>query len=75
MEKEAAEARIAAQMPIEQKRKLASIIVDNDETLEKLREKAVAVVQQLEKGAWIHKILLSPAGLVAAVALIWHLYC
>ena len=74
MEKEAAEARIAAQMPMEGKIRLAGIVVDNNGTIEELREKAAAVVERLQRGAWIHKILFSPAGLVLATALIWRFY-
>lgn len=70
----AAEARIAAQMPLEAKRKLASICLDNDGDHEALAAQVQQLVQRLWRRAWLHRVVLSPLGLVAAaaaIALLW----
>ena len=73
MTSEDAEARIAAQMPAEQKSKLADVILNNDGTLEELQTK-VAVIEQLQlrQGRWLHLILLSPIGVAATLSLLWR---
>jgi dephospho-CoA kinase len=73
MSQQDAEARIASQMPLEQKSKLADVVINNDGTLEELENK-VAVVEQLQlrRGRWLHSTAFSPAGVAIALILLWH---
>jgi len=71
---EDAEARIASQMPVQQKIKLADVIINNDGTLEELKTKVAAIEQMhLRQWRWLHKTLLSPAGIATMAALLWRL--
>ncbi len=70
----AVEARLAAQMPLAAKRRLASMVVDNDGSREQLAAQVEALVAALRQRAWAHRFLLSPPGLLAgaaAVAAAW----
>lgn len=71
----AADARIASQMPLHQKRQLADVVVDNDGSLEELQHKVDRLVGQLQRHAWLHQWLLSPLGLLAAAAVAWAVWC
>lgn len=70
--REAAEARIRAQMPLEQKATLANIIVNNDGSVEELRRQAEDVVQRLKRGSWLHLSLFSPAGALLLIFGAWR---
>jgi hypothetical protein len=64
----AADARIASQMPLERKRQLANIVVDNDGTLDELQAAVGALATSLTDGAWLHRYLLSPVGVTVALS-------
>ena len=64
----AAEARIAAQMPLERKRQLADAVLENDGSLEELRAAVARLEAALQRGAWVHRVLLSPVGVAAGLA-------
>jgi dephospho-CoA kinase len=49
IDKQAAMARIRSQMPIEKKRKLATIVIDNSSTLSDSRKRALAVFNRLKQ--------------------------
>lgn len=75
MTDEDAEARIASQMPVKQKSKLADLIINNDGSLEELQKKVEAVEQlQLKRGRWVHSTLFSPAGVVIVCGLLWRVF-
>ena len=67
-----ADARIASQMPLEEKLKLADVSLDNDGSLEALQRQVAALAARLRRHAWLHSLVLSPLGcgalLVAALA-------
>ncbi|MFK7897454.1 MAG: dephospho-CoA kinase [Myxococcota bacterium] len=46
-----AERRIAAQLPIDQKKEMADHVIDNSGTIEQTREQVVALVRRLTEGA------------------------
>eukprot|EP00887_Chlorella_sp_A99_P005667 scaffold1.g5667.t1 len=64
---EAAAARVAAQMPLERKRQLADIVVENDGSLAELEAAARGLAARLCRGGWAHT-LLSPPGLATLAA-------
>lgn len=75
----AVEARLAAQMPLAAKRRLASIVLDNDGSREQLAAQVGDLVAALQQRAWLHRYLLSPPGLLAGTAAVaaawawwWH---
>lgn len=68
LQPQAAAARIAAQMPLEQKRQLASIVLDNSGDMQHLRVQVQELAGRLQRGTWLHRTLLSPAGVVLAAA-------
>ena len=70
LDEAAARARVAAQMPLEQKRRLADVVVENEGGLQELQHRAQALAQQLRRGTWVHRLVLSPLGLAAAAALL-----
>lgn len=75
MAEEEAEARIASQMPVEQKLKLADVVINNDGTMEELREKVAVIEHQyLRRGRWVHMTLFSPVGVAAVAALLWRAF-
>ncbi|KAG2501253.1 hypothetical protein HYH03_001060 [Edaphochlamys debaryana] len=69
---ERALARIRSQMPLDAKRRLAGIVVENDGTEEELREKVGRLVERLRTGSRLWGLLTSPLvlalGAVAGVA-------
>ena len=74
LERAAAEARMAAQMPLEAKRRLADVVIENDRSLEALRAQVDALAARLQRHAWLHRWVLSPVGLLtgaAVAALLW----
>jgi dephospho-CoA kinase len=74
MAQEDAEARVASQMPVDQKLKLADVIINNDGTLEELKDKVIAIQQMhLQRWRWLHRTVLSPAGVATVGALLWRL--
>ncbi len=67
---EAAEARLAAQMPLDQKCALANVILENEGSEEALQQQVHILVEgRLRRHAWLHRMLLSPLGV--AVAVVW----
>jgi dephospho-CoA kinase len=64
----AAEARAAAQMLLERKRSLADVVIENDGSRQELAAQVRVLVRRLERRAWLHRLLLSPAGVAAACA-------
>lgn len=71
---EDAEARVASQMPEQKKVKLADVIINNDGTLGELKGKVAAIDQMhLQRWRWVHRTLLSPAGIATMGALLWRL--
>lgn len=75
LERAAAKARIAAQMPLGAKRRLADVVLENDGSPAELRQQVGQLVAALRRGAWLHCWLLSPPGLLGAAAaslLLWH---
>ncbi|KAL4431032.1 hypothetical protein ABPG75_006288 [Micractinium tetrahymenae] len=64
----AVEARLAAQMPLAAKRRLASLVLENDGSREQLAAQVDALVTALRQRAWAHRYLLSPPGLLAGAA-------
>lgn len=54
-------ARIRSQMPIERKKKLASIVIDNSGTRELTRKATLAVFRKLKKKAATHRSSTKPA--------------
>lgn len=73
LERAAAEARTAAQMPLAAKRRLADVTLENDGGLAELEQQVDALVAQLRRRQWLHR-LLSPLGVAAAaaLALLWR---
>ncbi len=63
-----ADARISSQMPLEAKRRLADVVLDNDGSLEQLRQQVEQLLRQLQRHAFLHTYLLSPVGLVVGAA-------
>lgn len=74
MQRAAAEARVAAQMPLEAKRRLADAVIDNDGSPQQLAAQVERLAAALRRRAWLHRWLLSPAGVLAAAAAaaLWH---
>ena len=71
---EAAAARVAAQMPLEQKRKLADVVLENDGGVEELQRQVQELAGgRLRRRRWLHCTLLSPAGAAVAAALLLKL--
>lgn len=68
MAREAAAARVAAQMPTERKRDMADAVLENDGSVEELRAQVAQLARRLRRGAWLHRTLLSPAGAALAAA-------
>jgi dephospho-CoA kinase len=69
----AADSRIAAQMPLAAKRRLADVVLHNDgDGLEQLQAQVEQLARQLRRQAWLHRYLLSPVGLLAAAAAAWY---
>lgn len=68
LERAAADARIASQMPLEAKRRRAHVVLQNDGSAEELRRQVELLVAALRRRAWVHRWLLSPVGLLAAAA-------
>lgn len=64
----AAQARIAAQMPVEAKRRLAGVVLENDGTQQELRAQVEQLVRRLRRHAWLHQCVLSPVGLLGTTA-------
>jgi hypothetical protein len=62
-----AEAKVAAQMPLEEKLWRAELVITNsaDTTLEDLNRQVEAVRVRLRRGALLPGLLLSPVGLAA----------
>lgn len=52
LSKEDAEARIKAQMPMQDKVKMANVIIDNTGDLKQLEEQVAKAVETVKKGAW-----------------------
>lgn len=75
LERAAAEARMAAQMPLEAKRRRADIVLENDGSLQELDKQVEALVARLQRHAWLHRWVLSPVGLLvgaaAAAGVLW----
>ena len=59
---------MASQMPLERKRQLADIVVENDGTLEELQSDIAGLTARLKSGAWLHRWVLSPVGLTVGLA-------
>lgn len=74
LEAAAAEARIASQMPLADKRRLADVTLDNDGSPAELEHQVHALAARLQRHAWLHRWLLSPVGVGAAtaLALLWR---
>ena len=68
LEQAAAEARMAAQMPLAAKRRRADIVLENDGSLAELEAQIEALVARLQRHAWLHRWVLSPVGLLAGAA-------
>lgn len=65
----AARARVAAQMPLEAKARLAGVVIDNSGPLEALAPQVDALAARLRRGALLPGLLTSPPGaLLAALA-------
>lgn len=75
LEQAAAEARMAAQMPLAAKRRRADIVLENDSSLAELEAQIGALVARLQRHAWLHRWVLSPVGLLvgaaAAAGVLW----
>ncbi|KAG2448764.1 hypothetical protein HYH02_006118 [Chlamydomonas schloesseri] len=65
---ERAQARIAAQMPLEAKRRLADVVIDNDGSLEQLRGQVRRLSERLRRGSLLWGVLTSPLAVAALVA-------
>lgn len=59
----AADVRIASQMPLERKRQLADVVIENNGSREELAAAVAALVAALRRGQWLHRWVLSPVGL------------
>lgn len=70
----AAAARVAAQMPLERKRRLADVVLENEGGVEELAAQVHALAARLQRRAWLHRLLLSPLGLLASAAAAWALW-
>lgn len=69
-----ARSRINAQMPLERKRMLADLVIENNGSLHELKLEVSTAMQKINKGLLIHRTLLSPIGLSSLVlGLIWVL--
>ncbi|PRW58367.1 dephospho- kinase [Chlorella sorokiniana] len=68
LERAAAEARMAAQMPLETKRRRADIVLENDGSMLELEAQVEVLVARLRRHAWLQRCLLSPLGLLAGAA-------
>ncbi|GLC64510.1 hypothetical protein PLESTF_000173800 [Pleodorina starrii] len=64
---ERARARIAAQLPMEEKRRLADIVVENDGTLEALQAKVDDLLTRLRRGTMVLGLLTSPIAVLVAI--------
>lgn len=73
LERAAATARMAAQMPLAAKRRLANIVLDNDGTPQQLQTQVEQLAVRLRRHAWLHRFVLSPIGLLAAAG-VWALW-
>lgn len=62
--------RIEAQMPLERKKARADFVIENNESLDNLKSQVSDVVNRLKKGALVHRIVFSPAGILAALMLL-----
>lgn len=69
----AAQARVAAQMPLAAKRRLAGMVLENDGSLQELEERVRQLTDALRRHTWVHRCLLSPVGLglLAAAVVLW----
>lgn len=70
----AAAARVAAQMPLEAKRRLADVVLENDGGVGELAAQVHALVRRLRRRAWLHLLALSPVGVLAAAVAAWTLW-
>ena len=66
----AADARIASQMPLERKRQLADVVLENDASLAQLEQQVQQLARRLRRHAWLHQAVLSPVGVLAAAAVV-----
>ncbi|KAG2432962.1 hypothetical protein HXX76_008690 [Chlamydomonas incerta] len=64
---ERAQARIAAQMPLEAKKRLADIVIDNDGSVEQLKPQVRRLSERLRRGSRIWGVVTSPLTVVALV--------
>lgn len=72
---EEAQSRINAQMPLESKVRLATMVVDNDndsDGMESLRKRIEEVGSVLLRQAWLHRIAFSPIGVALFVTGLFH---
>jgi dephospho-CoA kinase len=70
--KEEAESRIQSQIPIEEKVKLADVVIWNEGTKDELIEKAQTLAKQLKKQAFGWRLFLSGPGLLCcSVVVVW----
>lgn len=65
-----AEARMNSQMPMKEKAKLADVIIDNNGTLTELERSVRYHVGRLLSRSWIHRIVLSPIGIIATASML-----
>lgn len=68
-ETDAARARISSQMAINEKVKVADVVLDNSSTKEDLNKQVNALIQHLEKETrwtWLLEWLIPPLGLIGA---------
>jgi len=70
---EAALARIEAQMTLNRKDALADVVIQNNGSREELLDAVGGFVEHLRRRAWMHSLLLSPAGIALGFALIWNI--
>lgn len=68
LERAAAEARMAAQMPLEAKRRRADIVLENEGSPQELEAQVETLTARLRRHAWLHRWVLSPVGLLAGAA-------
>ncbi|PNW77430.1 hypothetical protein CHLRE_10g436150v5 [Chlamydomonas reinhardtii] len=65
---ERAQARIAAQMPLDAKKRLADIVVENDGSVEQLKAQVRRLSERLRRGSLLWGVLTSPLAVMALVA-------
>ncbi|KIZ07746.1 dephospho-CoA kinase [Monoraphidium neglectum] len=66
-----ARARMAAQMPLEAKARLADVVLDNNGSLEALERQVDQLARRLRRGALLPGLLTSPCALMLCLAAAW----